>query len=66
MRKLNFYSLISFSVILMTFFNAPLFDYCPIRFSDIGLLLLLSYAVIRGKKLMISRRSKWAVFLYYG
>ncbi|MDR2406630.1 MAG: O-antigen ligase family protein [Bacteroidales bacterium] len=47
----------------MTFFTAPLFDYCPVRFSDIGLLLLLFYVVLGKKDLMIPRCSKWA-FLF--
>jgi hypothetical protein len=47
----------------MTFFNAPLFNYCPVRFSDIGMLSLLSYAAAKQRKLMIPRCSKWA-FLF--
>jgi hypothetical protein len=47
----------------MTFFNAPLFDYCPVRFSDIGLFLLLLYAAFKKRKWMIPKFSKWA-FLF--
>jgi hypothetical protein len=63
MRKINFYSLLQLSLVLMTFFNAPLFDYCLVRFSDIGLLLLFFYAMAGQRKLTIPRHSKWA-FLF--
>jgi hypothetical protein len=48
----------------MTFFNAPLFNYCPVRFSDIGMLSLLSCAAAaKQKELMVPRCSKWS-FLF--
>ena len=39
--KLSYEEAIYLAILFMTFYTAPLFSFCPVRFSDIGGLILL-------------------------
>lgn len=50
---------------LMTFYTAPLFSYCPIRFSDIGCFIILSLSIRNNHKVIISPNSIVALLLAF-
>ncbi len=47
----------------MTFYTAPLFSYCPIRFSDIGCFILLYLSVKNNYKIKVNTNSIVALLL---
>lgn len=57
------YSLILVSLLFCTFYTAPLFSYCPIRFSDIGCAILLYLSYKQYPKIKTSNNSKVALAL---
>lgn len=54
---MKYNKLLFFSILLMTFYTAPLFNYCPIRFSDIGCLALLLLSIKLDHKIIITPNS---------
>lgn len=47
----------------MTFYTAPLFSYCPIRFSDIGCFIILSLSIRSNNKIKVTANSVVALLL---
>lgn len=51
------------SILFMTFYTAPLFSYCPIRFSDIGCFILLYLSIKENYKIKENANSIVALLL---
>ncbi len=65
MRKctLSTKTLLILSIMFLTFYTAPLFSYCPIRFSDVGCFILLYLSIKNDDKIQLTTNSLVAILL---